>query len=437
MKEQPPDKQQQQREEGRPDPEELLRRYSLRDSDLEAPSLTTPATPEADERPSPPSGRYTHRRGRLRVYLGSVAGSGKTYTMLNEGHRRESRGTDVVVGYVETHKRPETEAQIGDLEIVPRKKVTYRGVTLEEMDTEAIIARHPKVALIDELAHTNVPGSKHVKRYQDVEEILDAGINVVTTLNIQHLESLNDLVASITGVRMRETLPDWILDQADEVELIDISPYALRQRMKHGNIYPRDRIDAALNNFFRDGNLTALRELALRRTAEKTEAQLQEYMTEHGITEMRSASERVLVGFDSRPHTREVIRDAWRLAHGLHANLIAVTIRPEGYLAFMSKLIGILKYGRDAPKYREAALQRLEEHALLAEDLGAEVIRTSSRDIAKTLIEIAHEHQVTQLVLGQPARSHWEELLRGSIINRLLRLSTDIDIHLVPRSEDE
>src|SRR5205823_8442306 len=254
-------------------------------------------------------------------------------------------------------------------EVLPRKKVTYRGVTLEEMDTEAIIARHPKVVLIDELAHTNVPGSKHAKRYQDVLEILDAGIDVVTTLNIQHLESLNDLVASITGVRVRETLPDWVLDQADEVELIDISPYALRQRMKHGNIYPRERIDAALNHFFREGNLTALRELALRRTAEKTESQLQEYMTEHSITQIWPASERVLVGFDARPHTREVIRDAWRLAHGLHADLIAVSIQPEGYLAFTSKLIGWFKYGSELNKQREAALRRLEEHALLAEAL--------------------------------------------------------------------
>jgi two-component system sensor histidine kinase KdpD len=357
--------------------------------------------------------------------------------MLNEGHRRESRAADVVVGYVETHGRPQTQAQLGDLEVLPRKKVTYRGVTLEEMDTEAVIARHPRVALIDELAHTNVPGSKHAKRYQDVEEILDAGINVVTTLNIQHLESLNDLVASITGVRVRETLPDQILDQADEVELVDISPYALRQRMRHGNIYPPDRIEASLNNFFREGNLTALRELALRRTAEKTEAQLQQYMTEHGINELWPASERVLVGFDSRPHTRQVIRDAWRLAHGLHADLIAVTIQSEGRLAFMNKLIGFFKYGTDAPKQREAAKHRLEEHAVLAEDLGAEVIRTSSRDIASKMVEIARERQVTQLVLGQPARSHWEELLRGSIINRVLRMSSDIDIHIVPRSRDE
>ena len=434
MAEQPPDEPRQ-REEGRPDPEELLRRYGLRDRDL---GVSPPATPATGAQAAPQSGGYPHKRGRLRVYLASAAGAGKTYTMLNEGHRREGRGTDVVVGYVETHGRPQTQAQIGDLEIVPRKQVTYRGVTLEEMDTEAVIARHPKVALIDELAHTNVPGSKHAKRYQDVEEILDAGIDVVTTLNIQHLESLNDLVAGITGVRVRETLPDWILDQADEVELIDISPYALRQRMKHGNIYPPERVETALNNFFREGNLTALRELALRRTAEKTEEQLQEFMTEHGINKLWLANERVLVGFDARPHTRQVIRDAWRLAHGLHADLIAVTIRPEGYLAFTSKLIGWLKYGGDAKRYREAAQRRLEAHALLAEDLGAEVIRTKSSDIAKALVQIAREHQVTQIVLGQPARSRWEEIIRGSIINRVLRMSSDMDIHLVPRSgEDE
>ncbi len=423
-----------QREEGRPDPEELLRRYGLRDSDLEAPP---PATSVAAEQTSSQPGGYPHRRGRLRVYLGAAAGVGKTYAMLNEGHRRESRGTDVVVGYVETHGRAQTQAQIGDLEVIPRKKVTYRGVTLEEMDTEAIIARHPKVVLIDELAHTNVAGSKHPKRYQDVEEILDAGIDVVTTLNIQHLESLNDLVASITGIRVRETLPDRILDSADEVELIDISPYALRQRMKHGNIYPPERIDASLNNFFREGNLTALRELALRRTAEKTETQLQKYMTEHGISEVWPATEHVLVGFDARPHSRQIIRDAWRLAHGLHADLIAVSIEPEGFLAFRSKLARLLKYGGEAGQHWEDAQRRLEEHAVLAEDLGAEVIRAKSNDIAKKLVEIARERQVTQIVLGQPARSRWEEILRGSIINRLLRLSTDIDIHLVPHSSDQ
>lgn len=439
MKEQTPDEEQREREEGRPDPEELLRRYGLRDRDLAtALPLKPPARSEREQDEALPNPEhYPHRRGRLRVYLGSAAGAGKTYAMLNEGHRRDGRGTDVVVGYVETHKRPQTQAQIGDLEIIPRRQITYRGVTLEEMDTDAIIAQHPRVVLIDELAHTNVPGSKHAKRYQDVLEILDAGIDVVTTLNIQHLESLNDLVASITGVRVRETLPDWILDQAEEVELIDISPYALRQRMKHGNIYPPERIETALNNFFREGNLTALRELALRRTAEKTESQLQEYMTGHGISEYRVATERVLVGFDARPHTREVIRDAWRLSHGLHADFLAVSIQPEGYLAFTSKLIGWLKYRGEAKRRREEALRRLEEHAILAEDLGAEVIRASSPDIARKLVEIAHERQITQLVLGQPARSHWEELIRGSIINRLLRLDAGIDIHLVPRSREE
>src|SRR5579875_2860698 len=421
----------QQHEEGRPDPEELLKRYHLHDSDR------GDSTPIEAAEISARADSHRRRRGRLRVYLAAAAGAGKTYAMLNEGHRRESRGTDVVIGYVETHNRPQTQAQIGDLEIVPRKKVSHRGVTLEEMDTDAIIARHPKVVLIDELAHTNVPGSRHTKRYQDVEEILNAGIDVVTTLNIQHLESLNDLVASITGVRVRETLPDWILDQADEVELVDISPHALRQRMRHGNIYPPDRIDAALNHFFREGNLTALRELALRRTAEKTEEQLQQYMDEHGIHEVWPASERVMVGFDARPHSRQVIRDAWRLAHGLHADLIAITIQPEGYLSFTNKLIGWLKFGGEAKRYREVAMKRLEEHATLAEDLGAEVVRVKSSNIAKALVEVARERQVTQLVLGQPARSRWEELLRGSTINRILRMSRDTDIHLVPLERDD
>ncbi len=421
------------REEGRPDPEELLRRYHLRDSDLGVPPTASFA---AGEQAAPSPGGETHQRGRLRIYLASAAGAGKTYAMLSEGHRRKRRGTDVVVGYVETHGRPLTQAQLEDLEVIPRKKVAYRGVMLEEMDTEAIIARHPRVALIDELAHTNVPGSRHPKRYQDVQEILGAGIDVVTTLNIQHLESLNDVVASITGVRVRETLPDRIFDQADEVELIDISPYALRQRMRHGNIYPQERIEPALHHFFREGNLTALRELALRRVAEKTEEQLEQYMHEHQISKVWPASERVLVGFDARPHMRQVIREAWRLAHGLHADLLAVSIEPEGYRAWTGWLLSVLRYGSDAAKQREIASRRLEEHARLAEDLGAEVIRSSSRDIAKALVEMAKEHQVTQIVLGQSATSRWEELVRGSIIHRLLRLSKEINIHLVPQREE-
>src|SRR5260370_16272115 len=247
MSQQSPDKQQ--REEGRPDPEELLKRYKLGDRD-QVNSVT--GTPGAGK------GNQQKRRGRLRVYLGAAAGVGKTYSMLSEGRRRKSRGTGVVVGYLETHSRPQTQAQLGDLEVIPREKITYRGVTLEEMDTDAIIARHPQAALIDELAHTNVPGSKYPKRYQDVQELLDAGIDVITTLNVQHLESLTDLVADMTGVRVRETLPDRILDSAHEVELVDLDPDALRQRMTDRYIYPSARLSAALTHFFHHSNLTDL-----------------------------------------------------------------------------------------------------------------------------------------------------------------------------------
>ncbi len=407
---------------GRPDPEALLKRYHLRDSDLAPPA---PSTAEGDRRPQ-------HRPGRLRVYLGAAAGVGKTYAMLNEGRRRKERGTDVVVGFVEAHGRTQTQAQLDGLEVVPRQKIEYRGVTLEEMDTDAVIARRPQVALIDELAHTNVAGSKHPKRYQDVLEILDAGIDVVTTLNIQHLESLNDLVESITGVRVRETLPDRILDEADEVELIDIAPTALRQRMRHGNIYPQERIEPALNNFFREGNLTALRELALRQTANKAESQLQKYMTEHEIHTQWSTSERVLVGFDSRPQSRSIIRDAWRLSHGLHADLIVIYIQLEGYPAFIRKVIAFFKHGKNLNRYLEESQRHLEEHALFAEDLGAEVIRRTSHDIAHTLAEVAQQRHVTQIVLGQPSRTRLEEILYGSVITRLLHIKSDADIHLVP-----
>lgn len=406
----------------RPDPEAILKRYSLRDKDLYAVALSS--TPDA--------GKEEGKRGRLRVYLGSVAGVGKTYAMLQEGRRRKDRGTDVVIGFIETHKRPQTQAQIGNLEIVPRAKIDYKGVILEEMDTDAIIARHPQVAIVDELAHTNVAGSKHRKRYQDVEDILNAGIDVTTTLNVQHLESLNDRVASITGVQVRETIPDRILDNADEVELIDIAPHALQQRMRHGNIYPPERIQAALNNFFREGNLTALRELALRRTAEKTESQLRQYMTDHDIKNTWTTSERVLVGFDHRPQSKQIIRDALRLAQGLDADLIAVSIELEGFSVLLRRVTGFFKYGMDAPKKREEASRKLEELALFAEDLGAEVIRIKSADIAHGLSEIAIERGVTQIVVGQPTRRRWEEAIYGSVVNRLLRLSENVDIHIVP-----
>jgi two-component system sensor histidine kinase KdpD len=373
----------------------------------------------AGDRSTPP-GADRPGRGRLRIYLGMAAGVGKTYTMLNEGRRRKGRGTDVVIGYVETHGRPLTEQQLGDLEIVPRKRVTYRGITLEEMDTEAILARHPAVVLVDELAHTNVPGSTYPKRYQDVETLLAAGITVISTLNIQHLEGLNDIVEAITGVRQRETLPDRILDEADEVELVDIAPDALRARLRHGNVYPPERARKALENYFSLSNLTALRELALRRTAEKTETQLEALMQgqeETGeLAWATTATERVMVAFDGRPHSQQLLRDGWRLARGLKAPLLAVTVVTPRRLL---------------PSHSPAA-ESLSEQMRLAEDLGAEVIRVEGRDIAAALARVARERHITQIVIGQPTRSRWHYLLYGSVVNHLLREPIGADIHVVP-----
>ncbi len=405
------------RESERPTPEELLDRYQLRDSPAESGPLPSDV-------PSDELGVDTRRpqRGRLRIYLGMAAGVGKTYAMLNEGQRRKDRGTDVVVGFVETHGRSLTERQIGELEVVPRQRITYKGVTLEEMDVDAIIARHPQVALVDELAHTNAPGTRNPKRYQDVEELLAAGITVITTLNIQHLEGLNDIVEAITGVRQRETLPDRVVDGADEVELVDIAPDALRARLRHGNVYPQERAQRALNNYFSQSNLTALRELALRRTAEKTESQLERLMRgQDGEGERAwatTATERVMVAFDARPHANELLRVGWRLARGLKAPLIAVTVDPSPPL-------------RTPADANNADQRALQDHLRLAQDLGAEVVHVHGRDVAAELARVARERHVTQIVVGQPSRGRWQELLRRSVVNRLLRLSTGADIHVV------
>ena len=270
-------------------------------------------------------------RGRLRIYLGMAPGVGKTYAMLHEGRRRKQRGTDVVAGFVETYNRPLTIQAIGDLEVVPRKKVEYKGVTLEELDTEAVIARKPQVALVDELAHTNAPGSKNEKRWQDVQELLDAGITVISTVNIQHIESLADIVETITGVAVRERIPDSAIDGADEVEIVDMSPNALRSRIRHGNVYPPERAQQALHSFFREGNLNALRELALRKVATAVEVDLEEYMRDQQIDAAWSASERVIVGVDDSPGAQSVIRRAWRLATHLQTDLLAVFVEtPAG-----------------------------------------------------------------------------------------------------------
>lgn len=395
----------------RPTPEELLDRYNLRDAPL------------ADAPGELGDHRHAVRRGRLRIYLGMAAGVGKTYAMLNEGHRRKERGTDVVIGYIETHGRPNTAAQIGDLEVVPRKRVAYRGLSLEEMDTDAILARRPTVALVDELAHTNVPGSRHEKRYQDVQELLAVGITVISTLNIQHLEGLNDIVEAITGIRQRETLPDGILDEADEVELVDIAPDALRSRLRHGNVYPPEQAQRALESYFSQSNLTALRELALRRTAEKTEEQLSEMMEGHIATGApvwgSTATERVMVAFDGRPHSAQLLRDGWRLARGLKAPLLAVTVHcPRRWFSH-------------AGHEDDAAVKA---HLRLAEDLGAEAIEVHGCQIAAELARIARERRVTQIVIGQPEHPTWHKLLFGSVVNQLLRLPTEADIHVVPRA---
>jgi two-component system, OmpR family, sensor histidine kinase KdpD len=301
--------------------------------------------------------------------------------------------------------------------------VTYRGITLEEMDLDALLQRHPQVALVDELAHTNVSGSRNAKRYQDIEELLAAGITVISTLNIQHLDGLNDLVEAITGVRQRETVPDCVLDEADEVDLVDIAPEALRARLRHGNIYPPERAERALTNYFSQANLTALRDLALRRITEKTEAQLESLMEEQAWPDKSVArttpAELVMVAFHKQPNARWLIRSGWRLARGLKAQLLAVTIAPPGTLA------------------SDDHTATLAEARQLAEDLGAEALFVEGEDVAAALATIAAEHHVTQIVIGQSTpQPWWRELARPSIAQRLLRAPLCADIHVV-RLRDE
>ncbi len=272
-------------------------------------------------------------RGQLRLYLGAAPGVGKTFAMLNEGRRRHERGTDVVVGFVETHGRARTAEQLDELELIPRRKVEYRGAEFEEMDVSAVIARHPDVALVDELAHTNVPGSGRDKRWRDVEEILDAGIDVISTLNIQHLESVNDVVERITGLKQREKIPDDVVRRADQIELVDMTPEALRRRMAHGNVYKSDRIDAALANYFRPGNLAALRELALLWLADRVDEGLEDYRARNSITEPWETRERVLVAITGAPGAAALIRRAARMAHRSRGELLGVHVRNDDGLA--------------------------------------------------------------------------------------------------------
>lgn len=357
------------------------------------------------------------RRGRHKVFLGYAAGVGKTYTMLSEAHRRAARGEDLVVGYVEPHHRPETAALLLGLERVPTKKITYQGAVFEELDTDAVIARRPAWVLVDELAHTNVPGTRHEKRWQSVEEILDAGINVISTVNIQHFESLNDVVCQITSVCVRETLPDRILDEADEVALVDVPPDALINRLKRGVIYAPEKIDQALTNFFRRGNLVALRELALRKTAEEVDLDLEEFMRSHDVDKTWGAADRVLVAVTARPTSYKLVRRGYLLAHRLNGDLWVLHVKPPAVL-----LSGAEK-------------TVVDEVRQLTEEFGGQFIETSGEDAARGIIEFAQARQATFIVMGQSNRSRLDEIMHGSIVNRIMRETRNVDVVIVAESD--
>ncbi|MEU6485299.1 sensor histidine kinase KdpD [Streptomyces sp. NPDC046887] len=357
-------------------------------------------------------------RGKLRIYLGAAPGVGKTYAMLSEAHRRLERGTDCVVGFVEHHGRPRTEVMLHGLELVGRREIAYRDGVFTEMDVDAVLARRPAVALVDELAHTNVPGSRHTKRWQDVEELLRAGIDVVSTVNIQHLESLGDVVETITGVRQRETVPDEVVRRADQIELVDMDPQALRRRMAHGNIYQPDKVDAALSHYFRPGNLTALRELALLWTADRVDAYLNAYRGEHGIRSTWQARERIVVGITGGPEGRTLIRRAARLAEkGAGGEVLAVHIAAGDGLASASP--------------GELAAQRT-----LVEDLGGTFHHVIGEKVSDALLEFARGVNATQIVLGVSRRRSWQYLFSPGASATVARESgPDLDIHIVTHDE--
>jgi two-component system sensor histidine kinase KdpD len=352
-------------------------------------------------------------RGKLRVYLGAAPGVGKTYAMLGEGHRRAERGTDVVIGFVESHGRAHTTEMAEGLEVVPRRAMTYRGAEFTEMDLDGVLARHPQVALVDELAHTNVPGSRNDKRWQDVDELLDAGIDVISTVNIQHLESLNDVVQRITGVTQRETIPDEVVRRAEQVELVDMTPEALRRRMAHGNIYQPDKVDAALGNYFRPGNLTALREIALLWLADRVDDALQRYRAEHDIEVPWPARERVVVALTGGAEGETVIRRAARIAtRGAGGELLAVHVaRSDGLLG--------------------ASPDALAQQRVLVESLGGTFHSVIGDDVPTAVLDFARGVNASQVVLGASRRSRWARLLSEGVGERTVHMSGPIDVHMV------
>ena len=379
------------------------------------------ADQQRDQRPSPEAlleaaRREESRAGKLRIFVGAAPGVGKTYSMLETARARRKDGYDVVVGVVETHGRKETEALLDGLEIVPRRRIEYRGQWLEEMDIDAIIARKPQIVLVDELAHTNAPGSRHPKRCMDVEELLNRGINVYSTVNIQHIESLNDVVAQITGVRVRETVPDRAFDRADSVEIVDLTPDDLIQRLKEGKVYVPKQAERALEHFFSPANLTALRELALRRTADRVDEQLLTHMQEHAIQGPWAAGERILVCVSEDVRAAGLVRYAKRLADRLHAPWTALSVETQRSLQFT-----------------EEERDRLADTLRLAEALGGEAITIPSgaRSIADDVINFAHANNVTQIIIGKSTRSRWFEILHGSVVHELVRSSGNISVHVI------
>jgi two-component system, OmpR family, sensor histidine kinase KdpD len=358
----------------------------------------------------------TQEPARLRIYIGAAPGVGKTYDMLNDAYNmKHQQGVDVVIGLVETHGRKETEARIRDLEVIPQKEIPYRGVTLKEMDVDAIVARHPHTVVVDELAHSNVPGSKNRKRYEDVLELLNAGINVMTAVNIQHLETLNDAVNRSANTTIRETVPDSFFKRADEVINVDVTVDQLRDRLRQGKIYAPEKVEQSLANFFRKGNLNMLRELSLRTTAEQVGNRAAEYRRTQGL-EQAPIPEKVMVCLSTRPGTERLLRIGARIAGRLATNWYAVYVtRPDDK-------------GHGDPE----AFHRLEEYQRMARDLGAQVVSLTDRNVSDALIRFAQQENISHVVFGQSARSRWDILWRGSVLNRFLSEVRDVTVQVVP-----
>ncbi|QQS49329.1 MAG: universal stress protein [Acidobacteriota bacterium] len=381
-------------------------------------------TGTADRRPSAESllaRLKSGERARLRVYIGAAPGVGKTFQMLEDARLLRRQGVDIVIAVVETHGRAETAEMIGDLERIPMRKIPYRNVVLEEMDLEAVIARRPAIAIVDELAHTNVPGSKNHKRFEDVLELLEVGISVITAVNIQHLESLNDAISRTTGVRVRETIPDHFLRRADEVVNVDVSVDTLRTRLRQGKIYDIEKIEQSLNNFFRKGNLSALRELALRQLATDQSVKAQEYREQEGL-EQAVIPEKVMVCLSSNPEAKRLLRVGSRIAGRLATDWFAVYVETP----------------REEPgRIKPSDHVFLQENIRLAEELGARVVRLKADRVVDALIDFARREAVTHVIFGQSVRSRWDILLHGSIINRFLQEVKDATVQVVPMHTPE